>query len=132
MIGLSLLLSTTLVGGFCDPPRENRPVVWWWWNDDMSQVPRAAITRDLEGLKRVGVSGFHIYGGSVTGKGWTEKAKWAFHEANRLGLDGYVMIGAAGCGHRATPHRFAPKDIVFTSVRAEADVTFESPCRRRA
>lgn len=112
-------VSSGLSDGFADPPRENRPVVWWWWNDDMSHVPRAAITRDLEGLKRVGISGFHIYGGSVTGKGWTEKAKWAFHEANRLGLDGYVMIGAAGCGHRATPHRFAPKDIVFTTVRAE-------------
>lgn len=112
-------VSSALSDGFAVPPRESRPVVWWWWTDDMSHMPRAAITRDLEGLKRVGICGFHIYGGSVAGKDWTEKAKWAFHEANRLGLDGYVMIGAAGCGHRATPHRFAPKDIVFTTVRAE-------------
>ena len=83
----------TLEEGFLDPPKANRPQVWWWF--DVTALD-AAITRDLEGLKRVGVSGFHIYGGSVTGKGWLPRAKWALHEANRLGLDGVIMIGAAG------------------------------------
>ena len=67
----------------------------------LKPVPDAAITRDMEGVKRVGISGFFIYGGIVTGKGWLSRAKWTLHEANRLGLDGIVMIGAAGCG----PHR---------------------------
>ncbi|MBQ6338909.1 MAG: hypothetical protein IJI36_07180 [Kiritimatiellae bacterium] len=88
----------SLEQGFADPPKANRPQVWWWFD---ATAPDAAITRDLEGLKRVGISGFHIYGGSVTGKGWLSRAKWTLHEANRLGLDGIVMIGAAGCG----PHR---------------------------
>ena len=102
--------------GFLDPPKANRPQVWWWFD---ATAPDAAITRDLEGLKRVGISGFHIYGGSVTEKGWLPRAKWALHEANRLGLDGFVMIGAAGCGHAQTDPRHAQKDLVFTEVRME-------------
>ena len=94
----------TLEEGFLDPPKANRPQVWWWFD---VTAPDAALTRDLEGLKRAGVSGFHIYGGSVTGKGWLPRVKWALHEANRLGLDGIVMIGAAGCGHRETDPRHA-------------------------
>ena len=106
----------SLEQGFADPPKANRPQVWWWFD---ATAPDAAITRDLEGLKRVGISGFHIYGGSVTGKGWLPRAKWALHEANRLGLDGIVMIGAAGCGHRETDPRHAQKDLVFTEARME-------------
>ncbi len=107
----------TLEEGFLDPPKANRPQVWWWFD---ATAPDAAITRDLEGLKRVGISGFHIYGGSVTGKGWLPRAKWALHEANRLGLDGIVMIGAAGCGHRETDPRHAQKDLVFSEARMES------------
>ena len=107
----------SLEQGFADPPKANRPQVWWWFD---ATAPDAAITRDLEGLKRVGISGFHIYGGSVTGKGWLPRAKWALHEANRLGLDGIVMIGAAGCGHRETDPRHAQKDLVFTSAKLDA------------
>ena len=107
----------SLEQGFADPPKANRPQVWWWFD---ATAPDAAITRDLEGLKRVGISGFHIYGGSVTGKGWLPRAKWALHEANRLGLDGIVMIGAAGCGHRETDPRHAQKDLVFTEARMES------------
>ena len=107
----------SLEQGFADPPKANRPQVWWWFD---ATAPDAAITRDLEGLKRVGISGFHIYGGSVTGKGWLPHAKWALHEANRLGLDGIVMIGAAGCGHRETDPRHAQKDLVFTEARMES------------
>ncbi len=106
----------SLEDGFANPPKENRPQVWWWFD---ATAPDAAITRDLEGLKRVGVSGFHIYGGSVTGKGWLPRVKWALHEANRLGLDGIVTIGAAGCGHRETDPRHAQKDLVFTEAKLD-------------
>ena len=120
VVGVLTLLavpSESLEQGFADPPKVNRPQVWWWFD---ATAPDAAITRDLEGLKRVGISGFHIYGGSVTGKGWLPRAKWALHEANRLGLDGIVMIGAAGCGHRETDPRHAQKDLVFTSAKLDA------------
>ena len=114
----------SLEQGFADPPKANRPQVWWWFD---ATAPDAAVTRDLEGLKRVGVSGFHIYGGSVTGKGWLPRAKWALHEANRLGLDGIVMIGSAGCGHRETDPRHAQKDLVFTSARYASGETAHLP-----
>ena len=113
-LALLALPSESLEQGFADPPKANRPQVWWWFD---TTAPDAAITRDLEGLKRVGVSGFHIYGGSVTGKGWLPRVKWALHEANRLGLGGVVMIGAAGCGHAQTDPRHAQKDLVFSEAR---------------
>lgn len=106
----------SLSDGFADPPRENRPQVWWWFN---ASAPREAITRDLEGLSRVGVSGFHVYGGSATSAEWVEKVKWSLHEAKRLGLDGVVCIGSAGCGHPATDPRHAQKDLVFSRATVE-------------
>lgn len=107
---------SSLERGFADPPKSNHPQVWWWFNPSASDE---AVTRDLEGLKRVGVSGFHIYGGSATSEAWKKKAKWALHEAHRLDLDGVVMIGAAGCGHRETDPRHAQKDLVFTVGKGE-------------
>ena len=98
--------------GFLDPPHGNLPQTWWWFE---SSAPEAAITRDLEGMKRVGISGFHIYGGSPSNKMWIPKVKWALHEAHRLGLDGVVCIGAAGCGHPQTEHRHAQKVLTFSS-----------------
>ena len=121
VVGVLTLLavpSESLEQGFADPPKVNRPQVWWWFD---ATAPDAAITRDLEGLKRVGISGFHIYGGSVTGKGWLPRAKWALHEANRLGLDGIVMIGAAGCGHAQTDPRHAYRDDRRGRLRARPD-----------
>lgn len=105
----------SLEAGFQDPPKANRPQVWWWFE---AGAPREAITRDLEGLARVGVSGFHVYGGDPATALWVEKVKWALHEAARLGLDGVVCIGAAGCGHWKTDPRLAQKDVTFTKVSA--------------
>ena len=105
----------SLEAGFQNPPKANRPQVWWWFE---AGAPREAITRDLEGLARVGVSGFHVYGGDPATALWVEKVKWALHEAARLGLDGVVCIGAAGCGHWKTDPRLAQKDVTFTKVSA--------------
>lgn len=105
----------SLYDGFVSPPKENRPQVYWWFDVG---APEAAITRDLEGLARVGVSGFHVYSGCSVGSPlWIQKVKWALHEANRLGLDGVLTIGTAGCGHPHTDPRHAQKDLVFTEVK---------------
>ncbi|MGN0847057.1 MAG: glycosyl hydrolase [Kiritimatiellia bacterium] len=114
-VSLSCLARPTLEEGFLAPPRENRPQVWWWFTEE---APDAAVTRDLEGLARVGVGGFHIYGGDPTRPQWIAKAKWALHEASRLGLEGVVCIGNAGCGHHQTDPRHAQKDVVFTTATA--------------
>ncbi len=119
--------------GFARPPAQHRPQVWWWFNAGPA-APNEAITRDLEGLARVGVSGFHIYGGSATNPKWLAKAKWALREAHRLGLDGVVCIGAAGCGHAETDPRHAQKDVVFTSTTAKggAPICVKLPKKRAA
>ena len=109
-----------LYDGFLDPPKEARPQVWWWFDQG---APPEAITRDLEGLARVGVSGFHVYGGDPASSAWIQRVKWALHEANRLGLDGVIMIGAAGCGHPKTDPRFAQKDLVFSAQTAKGGGT---------
>lgn len=107
----------SLEAGFDHPPKEHRPQVWWWFN--AGDATQEAITRDLEGLARVGVSGFHIYGGCPQNRNWTVMVKWALHEAARLGLEGYVMIGAAGCGHPDTELKHAAKSLVLTTARAK-------------
>ena len=107
----------SLEEGFADPPQNCRPETWWWFGDCAS-APDAAIVRDLEGMKTVGLSAFHIYGGDVQRPGWLPKAKLALKEAHRLGLNAYLMIGSSGCGHPDTPLRFAPRDIVFASCAA--------------
>ncbi|MGN0833989.1 MAG: glycosyl hydrolase [Kiritimatiellia bacterium] len=99
---------------FASPPAANRPAVWWWFDPSASD---AAITRDLEGLARVGVAEFHIYGGSATNPAWVKKVKRALAEAGRLGLQAVICIGAAGCGHRDTDLSNAQKDLVFTQAR---------------
>ncbi len=108
----------SLEEGFADPPASCRPETWWWFGECAS-APQAAITRDLEGMKAVGLSAFHIYGGDVQRPGWLPKAKFALKEAHRLGLDAYLMIGSSGCGHADTPLRFASRDLVFASCVAE-------------
>ena len=45
----------SLEEGFADPPASCRPETWWWFGDCVS-APDAAITRDLEGMKKVGLS----------------------------------------------------------------------------
>ena len=117
VVGVCGAAMPSLEEGFAHPPRDCRPEVWWWFGDSAA-APEAAVARDLEAMRAVGLSAFHIYGGDVTCPGWLPKAKFALREAHRLGLDAYLMIGSAGCGHPATPHRFAPKDLVFATAEA--------------
>ena len=140
-IALALLLAAlhplaaapSLEDGFAAPPKECRPQVWWWFDPS---APDAAILRDLEGMKRVGVSGFHIYMGRKDGDSgpggfdfdkvippgeWVPKVRYALREANRLGLDAFLMIGVAGCGHPATDVRHAIKGLAITVAEGRRD-----------
>ena len=105
----------SLADGFGNPPRGCRPEVWWW-TEGLKSAPEAAIVRDLEAMRKAGLSAFHLYGGSATDANWRRNAVFALGEATRLGLDAYLMVGAAGCGHPDTPLGFAPKDLVFTTA----------------
>jgi len=114
-----LARGVTLEEGFVNPPHEVRPQVWWWFST-YSQASDACITRDLEGMKAVGLSGFHIYGGSADASPqWRTKVRWALHEASRLGLDAVVCIGSAGCESKHTQPEFAQKELTFSEKRVK-------------
>lgn len=109
----------SLEEGFAQPPREVRPQVWWWFST-YKQASDACITRDLEGLRAVGISGFHIYGGSSDpSPQWRAKVRWALHEAARLGLDAVMMLGSAGCESKHTRPEFAQKELTFSEARVK-------------
>lgn len=107
----------TLESGFANPPRAMLPQVWWWFPSGAGASSNA-ITRDLEALRSVGISGFHIYGGSDDPvPAWRARVRWALHEAHRLDLDGILSIGCAGCISQRTPPELAQKELVWTTAR---------------
>ncbi len=109
----------TLEEGFSTPPHEVRPQAWWWFSS-YKQASEACITRDLEGMRAVGLSGFHIYGGSSDASpAWRAKVRWALHEAARLGLDAVIMLGSAGCESEHTQPEYAQKELVFSEARVK-------------
>ena len=81
--------------GFADPPIEARLRAYWWWLN--GNVDRAAITKDLEWMKRIGMGGALIFdaggpaGPTPTGPlfgspEWRALLQHAVREADRLGL----------------------------------------------
>jgi len=82
-----------------------KPHVWWFLDgmherDAKPDIPAAAVTRDLEALAKQGVGGFYVYsyGGMANpGPEWRAKIRFAFREANRLGLEGGLVLGSGGC-----------------------------------
>jgi hypothetical protein len=118
-VAATIARGATLDEGFADPPHEVRPVVWWWFST-FQEASDACITRDLEAMKRAGIAGFHIYGGSADpAPAWRAKVRWSLHEASRLGLDAVVCIGSAGCESQHTRPEFAQKELVFTEARVK-------------
>lgn len=89
-----------LVAGFADPPNSARVRAYWWWLN--GNVTKAAITRDLEGMKAKGFGGAVLFdaGGSEQegndsapngpcffSPEWRELYKHTLREADRLGLE---------------------------------------------
>ncbi len=82
--------------GFSAPPLQSRTRCYWWWLQ--GNVDKAAITKDLEWMKRVGMGGgliFHAGGAAgnmrentpFAGPEFREQFKYAVQEADRLGLE---------------------------------------------
>ena len=130
----ALAASTTLRDGFMSPPRENYPSMWVFKLGVES--PREVITYDLEEFAKVGISSFTIIGNGAAltaAKPYGEPAlkgemhgaradrlRWALHEANRLGLGVWIMLGPGGCGNNRCPPELAQKYLVLTTARATA------------
>jgi hypothetical protein len=83
-----------LAAGFTNPPQEVRPQTFWHWMN--GNVTRDGITRDLEAMAQVGVSGVMIFdGGDYLPAGpanylephWRDLMTHAIKEGNRLGIE---------------------------------------------
>ncbi len=109
----------TLEDGFISPPAGNRPQVWWWFTS-YQEASAASITRDLEAMKAVGISGFHLYGGwNDPTPEWRTKVRWALQEASRLGLDAVLCIGDAGSDSNHTKPEHAQKELTFSDAQVK-------------
>jgi len=78
---------------FKSPPESARPYTWWHWMN--GNVSKSGITKDLETMKSVGIAGFQLFDVSAgippgpvshNSPEFHEMAKFAFAEADRLGL----------------------------------------------
>ena len=130
MVAAAVATSASLPDGFLSPPKENFPSMWVF--NLGAKCPREVITHDLEEFAKVGISEFTIYGTAVTpsnpyggsslkGKmtgDLSDRIRWALHEAHRLGLGVWLMLGPAGCGNSTCPPRLAQKDLMLTTARA--------------
>ena len=123
----------SLLDGFVSPPKENYPSIWVFNLGE--KCSREVITSDLEEFAKVGISAFTMVGigadmsakspygdTSLRGKMHGVRADrivWALHEAHRLGLGVWIMIGPGGCGNSDCPLEHAQKELLLTSVHAE-------------
>ncbi|RYG70781.1 glycoside hydrolase family 2, partial [bacterium] len=92
-----------LAQGFASPPATMRPRCYWYWMDNKST--KEGITKDLEGMARVGIGEAYIgiIGGTSgdTGPGgvptfseeWWQLMEHAIREGGRLGVDIGVFNG---------------------------------------
>lgn len=114
----------TLEQGWQNPPNQSRLLAYWWWLN--GNVTKAAITRDLEGMKAKGFGGALLCdanGASQDGNDnvphgptfftpeWRELYKHTLREADRLGLQislniqsgwnlGGPMVSAEDAAHK--------------------------------
>ncbi len=91
-------------GAFINPPVASSIHAWWHWVDNA--ITKEGITRDLEAMKKQGISTATILNVGLFGEPdlgvpqvkfgsdeWYQMFEWALTEANRLGL----TIGAHNC-----------------------------------
>ena len=115
--------------GFLQPPIQARARAYWWWLN--SNVNQAAITKDLEWMKKIGMGGGLIFdaggpagpvpaGPVFASPAWVELFKHAVKEADRLGLElslspqsGWNLGGPSVKPEQTTKHiTWSEQDIV--------------------
>lgn len=129
---VALATEENLERGFSDPPDSVKPWAYWWWLDGNASAP--GITRDLEEMKRQGISGVLIFDAGE-GKGspvgpvfmsseWRALFKHAIQEADRLGIEVGVNLcsGWDAGGTWVTPEH-AAKWLVWSSTQVQGPGT---------
>lgn len=114
-----------LAKNFVNPPASARPHTWWHWMG--GNVSKAGITADLEAMKQAGIGGAHIFDAGqgipngplkYNSQEWRDLMSFAFHEAERLGLD-MNMHNSSGWSSSGGPwvtKDDAMKKIVFAKA----------------
>ncbi|HEY1790244.1 MAG TPA: glycosyl hydrolase [Verrucomicrobiae bacterium] len=69
------------------PPRQAQPWVYWVWLD--SDIPEAAITRDLEEMKAKGIAGCILYGNQSGSWAWKAKTVRSGDDYRAVQTDNY-------------------------------------------
>lgn len=125
-----------LAAGFASPLDSAKPWAYWWWLD--SYATQEGITKDLEEMKRQGISGVLLFdageGGPDAPKGpvfmsaaWRELFKHAVREADRLQIE----VGANLCsgwdagGMWVTPEH-AAKELVWSETRVRGPAAIDT------
>ncbi len=105
--------SDTLAEGFAHPPDSAKPRTSWHWTS--GNVTKEGITKDLEWMKRVGLSGMQLAdvasGGGQTAERkilfgspeWFEAVRHAAAEADRFGLEMSIFSLAPAGGFGGGP-----------------------------
>lgn len=118
---------------FLAPPVASKPWVYWWWLDGASS--KEGITRDLEEMKKQGISGVILFdagaGGPSAPKGyrfmsdaWRENFRYAVREAARLEIEMGVNLCS---GWNAGGPWVGPEDAIKALVSNETIVQGPRP-----
>ena len=131
------LSNDDLESAFDVPPLAARTRCYWWWLN--GNVDKAAITKDLEWMKSIGMGGGVIYdGGGGAGPApigplygspaWTELFVHAVKEADRLGLEVSLnpQSGWNLGGPDVTPEQSC-KVISWSELRVKGPQDFTGP-----
>ena len=103
--GLSMLSADTMRKDFINPPDSAAPGVYWYFMD--GNLSRDAMTKDLESMKKVGIStliflevGIGVPRGPVDfmSAEWQDLFVHAVREAERLGIKILLGAGPGWCG----------------------------------
>lgn len=121
---------------FIEPPATFKPWAYWWWLDGASS--KEGITKDLEEMKKQGISGVLLFdageGGPDAPKGnpfmsnpWRENFRHAVRESARLEIEMGVNLcsGWDAGGPWVTPED-ALKALVLTETTVEGRTSFDS------
>ncbi|RYX80607.1 hypothetical protein EON83_27855 [bacterium] len=131
-----------LAQGFTSPPATTRPRCYWYWMD--GKITKEGITRDLEGMARVGIGEAYIgiIGGQSgdTGPGgvtsfteeWWQLVEHAIREAGRVGVD-IGMFNGPGWSQSGGPWvkpEQAMRHVVTSEVHVKGPQHFEATVAR--
>jgi alpha-L-rhamnosidase len=125
---------------FSTPPDGVKPWIYWWWLD--GAVSKEGLTKDLEEMKKEGISGALIFdsgtGGHDSPKGpafmsdeWREYFRHALQEAGRLGIEiGINLCSGWNAGGPWVEREDAAKIFVWSETHVEGPASFHGKLKQ--